>query len=132
MTLMPLLHLNLRGHNIIPLVHNSTLLLTFQIGGFTCTIGDPSGRLSDREKVSGEQTAANISKITKQVQSIFQNARIYAESRGYKGIFGQMEILNNDAWWKDLKFSDFLMKIAQFMRLGPMLSRERLVDPFSL
>ena len=38
-----------------------------------------------------------------------------------------MDILNNDAWWRDLKFSDFLTNIAQYMRLGPMLARERFV-----
>jgi len=68
----------------------------------------------------------NISKITNQVQTLFQNGRKYANARGYKeNLFGKLEIMNNDTWWKDFRFSDFLMIVARFMRLGPMLSRDR-------
>jgi tyrosyl-tRNA synthetase len=73
-----------------------------------------------------EVAAKNISKMTAQLKLLFQNARSYAVSHGFKeGEFGKVEIINNDNWWKDFKFSDFLTKVAQYMRLGPMIARDR-------
>ena len=106
--------------------------LTDQIGGFTCRIGDPSGRATAREQLSNSAAVSNINKITKQVQIIFQNFKLYAISKDFKeSSFGRFEIVNNDTWWKDLKFSDFLTNIAQHMRLGPMLGRERYLCPLT-
>jgi tyrosyl-tRNA synthetase len=76
--------------------------------------------------MSPEVAAKNISKMTSQLQSLFQNARKYAATHGFKEQnFGKIEIMNNDTWWKDFKFIDFLTKVARYMRLGPMIAKDR-------
>jgi len=76
--------------------------------------------------MSSETATANINKISKQVQNLFDNVKKYASVHGYKhDSFGQIEILNNNSWWKDFSFSDFLTNVAKHMRLGPMIARER-------
>jgi tyrosyl-tRNA synthetase len=96
-----------------------------QIGGFTCKVGDPSGRLTDREKMSPETANTNIQRITRQLKSLFLNIRAYASPHGYnESEFGKLEMMNNTNWWTGFKFSDFLTNVASYMRMGPMLARE--------
>lgn len=96
------------------------------MGGFTCKIGDPSGRTSDRVKMSSRTAEDNIEKITAQLQDLFSNVSKYVVLRGYKGnAIGRFEVLDNRDWWAGMTVSDFLEDIAQHMRLGPMLARER-------
>jgi tyrosyl-tRNA synthetase len=86
----------------------------------------PSGRLTEREYMPSKVASKNISKITHQLQSLFFSAKMYAASHGYdENSFGKVEVLNNESWWKDFSFSEFLTQVARFMRLGPMLARER-------
>ena len=76
--------------------------------------------------MSAEVAAANIRKISEQVKNLFDNVKKYASLHGYNhDSFGQIEILNNNSWWKDFSFSNFLTKVAKHMRLGPMIARER-------
>jgi len=76
--------------------------------------------------MSAESATANINKISEQVKNIFDNVKKYASGHGYKhDFFGQIEILNNNTWWKDFSFSSFLTNVAKHMRLGHMIARER-------
>jgi tyrosyl-tRNA synthetase len=96
------------------------------VGGFTCKIGDPSGRTSDRVKMSSQTAKDNIEKIRAQLQRLFSNVSEYTVLRGCKGnALGRFEVLDNQTWWEDMTISDFLKDVAQHMRLGPMLARER-------
>jgi tyrosyl-tRNA synthetase len=68
----------------------------------------------------------NIKRITAQLNSLFNNATVYASSRGFEQkAFGTMELVNNSTWWAGFKFSDYLSNVASYMRMGPMLGRER-------
>jgi tyrosyl-tRNA synthetase len=75
--------------------------------------------------MESQVATANIAKITKQLYTLFQNIRKYINSHGYKNPFGKLEILDNNDWWEDFSFPDFLAKVAKHMRLGPMIARER-------
>jgi tyrosyl-tRNA synthetase len=76
--------------------------------------------------MSAEVASTNISKITSQVKALFENVKSYAILRGFKSTPGEIEILNNEAWWEHFKLSDFLTNVARYMRLAPMLARDRL------
>jgi tyrosyl-tRNA synthetase len=76
--------------------------------------------------MSSKTASTNISKISKQLQGLFQNVKKYGHSHGYKeSSFGKLEIMNNNAWWNDCSLADFLTDVARHMRLGPMLGRDR-------
>ncbi|RCH85149.1 tyrosyl-tRNA synthetase, partial [Rhizopus azygosporus] len=73
-TLMGLLHFHIRGHQTIALV-----------GGATGSIGDPSGRKSERVPLTKEVLATNVAGIESQIHRFFKNGATYARQRGYDG-----------------------------------------------
>ena len=76
--------------------------------------------------MSSHVAVANIAKISRQLQNLFQNVKKYALSHGYKeSSFGKLEIVNNSTWWKDFSLADYLTNVAKHMRLGPMIARDR-------
>ena len=74
----------------------------------------------------------NTSRMTAQIKTLFQNARAYAVSNGFEDKqFGTIEVVNNWNWWAGFKLSDFLTNVASYMRMGPMLGRERYCPPLA-
>jgi tyrosyl-tRNA synthetase len=68
---------------------------------------------------------SNSAKITSQVEKLFKSIKSYALLRGYtEATMGNIEIMNNEEWWKSMSLQDFFNEIAKHMRLGPMLARE--------
>ena len=45
----------------------------FQVGGATGRVGDPSGRVQEREEMAEERLAANTASLTRSLQQIFLN-----------------------------------------------------------
>ena len=56
------------SHTPAPLPHAS-----LQVGGATGRVGDPSGRVQEREEVEEERLAANTSSIARCLENIFHN-----------------------------------------------------------
>ena len=54
--------------------------LLLQVGGATGAIGDPSGRLTEREKLESEGLKKNVAGITETLTRIFQNDEGQQES----------------------------------------------------
>jgi len=98
------------GHKVIVLV-----------GGGTGQIGDPSGRSEERNLLSNEQIAHNVTAVQKQVKQILQNDEI---------IFA-----NNIDWLSQISLIDCLRDYGKHMSINTMLSREsvqsRLVNGIS-
>ena len=69
---------------------------------------------------------SNTAKITSQVEKLFKSIKSYALLRGYsEDAMGNIEVMNNEQWWKSMNLQTFFNEIARNMRLAPMLARER-------
>ncbi|AMD20836.1 HDR094Cp [Eremothecium sinecaudum] len=115
--LMVLLHFYINGHDVVPLV-----------GGATGRVGDPSGRKSARTDMDDSIRMYNVSRISKQLRTFFENGWKYYESRtpeeSTKRRPGQVSVANNYDWMKDLGLLDFLATYGRHVRVQAMLSRD--------
>ena len=124
--LLGLLHLTANGHKSLAL-----------IGGATGSIGDPSGRSTERNALSAEELEGNVAGITGQVHRFFDRGLAYADKRGYGlsiggnggtvGGRGTVEVVNNLDWTKGLGMLEFLRTVGKVARVNIMLSRDRYV-----
>ncbi|KAF9195061.1 tyrosyl-tRNA synthetase [Haplosporangium sp. Z 11] len=114
-TLLGLLHFHIKGHTTIGLV-----------GGATGTIGDPSGKSTERQPMSAATLAQNVAGIDAQFQRFFERGRAYADSRGYsvQGNGGKVKVVNNKTWFGKLSALDFLGDVGRFARVGTMIARD--------
>lgn len=106
-----------------------------QIGGATGSVGDPSGRSTERNALSPEELNANAEAITAQVTSFLARGVPFALTRTssrngageVKG--GTVRVENNLEWLGGMGLLKFLSTVGKTARMGVMLSRERSVDP---
>ncbi|KAF9450444.1 tyrosyl-tRNA synthetase [Macrolepiota fuliginosa MF-IS2] len=115
---MTLLHFQIRGHQIIPL-----------IGGATGRVGDPSGRLTERKPADIKQVEDNVVKLTESIQFFFSRALEYAKSRlGAHGspvpAMQSPAVLSNLEWHEKFTMLDFLQFVGKHVRVNTMLNRE--------
>lgn len=114
--LMILLHFNIHGHNIYPL-----------IGGATGAVGDPSGRSTERTAMSNDSRLDHVSRISNQLIGFFNTGFEYAQTRNpliTSDKSGSRQLKNNYEWWKDMKMLDFLAGYGRFIRVNQMLARD--------
>ncbi|WVW78116.1 tyrosine-tRNA ligase [Kwoniella bestiolae CBS 10118] len=117
--LLGLLHFQAKGHQSICL-----------IGGATGSIGDPSGRSTERKSLSPEDLAINVKGITDQVHRFFRTGSAYLEKRGVdlkgkgKEVDMGVKVVDNYEWTKDLSLLDFLRGPGKLSRVGVMLARD--------
>ncbi|KAI8062341.1 tyrosine-tRNA ligase [Gilbertella persicaria] len=113
-TLMGLLHFHIRGHQTIALV-----------GGATGSIGDPSGRKSERVPLSEDVLQVNVAGIEGQIHRFFKNGASYAQRRGFDSKeLAAPKVLNNYSWFSSMTAIDFLSKIGRYARVNTMLAKE--------
>ncbi|ORX53532.1 tyrosine-tRNA ligase [Hesseltinella vesiculosa] len=115
LTLMGLLHFHIRGHQTIALV-----------GGATGSIGDPSGRKSERVPLGRQVLDENVAGIDSQIRRFFEKGSLYAERRGYMGAQGTKspKVLNNYTWFHSMSALDFLGDVGRYARVNSMLAKE--------
>ena len=92
-------HLIKHGHKAILLV-----------GGATGLIGDPDGKMQERDLISKEEIDANKQKIADQYKQIFKG--------------DDFEIVDNYDWFKDIKFLEFLRDTGKHIPLRQMQNRD--------
>ncbi|KAF9071729.1 hypothetical protein BDP27DRAFT_1321811 [Rhodocollybia butyracea] len=112
---MCLLHFQLRGHTIIPL-----------IGGATGLIGDPSGRKTEREQANATHVEKNVNMLSDSIKTFFHRGLAYAESRlpsASESIFDP-EVKNNLEWHNNFTMLEFLRVVGVHARINTMLSKE--------
>ena len=83
------------------------------IGGATGTIGDPSGRTSERQLQTMEQVQQNVDALTVQMQNLFD--------------FGgndDVTMVNNYDWTHDLTLLDFLRDYGKNFNINTMLAKD--------
>lgn len=83
------------------------------LGGATGRIGDPSGKSLERPLLDDHTIKDNVEKIGKHFQKILDFE-----------VENAPQIFNNDDWFKQLSFVDFLRDIGKQFRIGPMLGKE--------
>ncbi|KAJ3261462.1 tyrosyl-tRNA synthetase [Chytriomyces hyalinus] len=124
LTIVALIHFAAAGHSPVALV-----------GGATGSIGDPSGRSSERSVLSREIIVENCSGIRNQLERIFKNAKVTMNRHDpaassdtttskVSSFVERVQVLDNYAWFKDFSFLDFLGSVGRLSRVSTMLSRE--------
>ena len=79
------------------------------IGGFTATVGDPSGRNETRPPLTYEQVKQNAKTYLDQVNKILDIKNI--------------EIHNNYDWFKDISLAE-LLKLAHIVTINQLIAKE--------
>lgn len=83
------------------------------IGGATGTIGDPSGRTSERQLQTMEQVQENVDALTAQMKQLFD-----FETND------DLTMVNNYEWTKDLTLLDFLRDYGKNFNINTMLAKD--------
>ena len=81
------------------------------IGGGTGSIGDPSGRKTERVLQSAEQVKHNADCLTAQMQKLF-------------GGDGTFSIVNNYDWLSQISLLDFLRDYGKLFSVNAMLAKD--------
>ena len=84
------------------------------IGGGTGSIGDPSGRKSERLLQSMDQIEKNAEKLSGQMRQLFEAG---SEQSGIK-------LVNNYDWLSELSFLDFLRDFGKEFNINTMLAKD--------
>ncbi|ORY30234.1 tyrosine-tRNA ligase [Naematelia encephala] len=115
--LITLLHFQSYGHKALAL-----------IGGATGSIGDPSGRSTERPPLSPSQLQENVAGISAQVHRFFSRGNEYISERKFGKQRatdpGTLEVLNNYDWFKNMGFLEFLRVVGKTARVSVMLARD--------
>ena len=85
------------------------------IGGATGSIGDPSGRTSERVLQTKEQVQHNVEKLTAQMKHLFLTSQEDQEA---------VRLVNNYDWTKELSLLDFLRDYGKHFNLNTMLAKD--------
>lgn len=83
------------------------------IGGATGTIGDPSGRQSERSLQTMEQVQANVDALTAQLKKLFMTDGD-----------NQLRMVNNYDWTHQLNVIDFLRDFGKNFSINSMLAKD--------
>jgi tyrosyl-tRNA synthetase len=95
------------------------------LGGATAKIGDPTDRLTTRDKPPPAVRTSNMANMHLQLKKLWHNVEKYGEKYGYESKWSShRELVNNNAWWNKLPMLEVLQILGPGMRLGSMLARE--------
>ncbi|KAH8816376.1 hypothetical protein F5884DRAFT_896163 [Xylogone sp. PMI_703] len=95
------------------------------LGGATAKIGDPTDRLTTREKQVSSLRTENMVKMHYQLKKLWANVEVYAKKYGYiRDWSWKRGLVNNNVWMNKLNIMEILQVLGHGMRLGPMLARD--------
>jgi tyrosyl-tRNA synthetase len=84
------------------------------VGGGTGLIGDPSGKIEERQLLTKEQVETNLSGIREQLSHFLD----------FEAKENPAKIINNAEWLIPIRMMDFLRDIGKYFKVNTMLSRE--------
>ena len=87
------------GHKVILLV-----------GGATGMIGDPDGKKQERELRNKDTVEKNVAALINQLNTLFDGK--------------PFEVVNNNDWFKDMNYVEFLHKIGKHVSMTQLLDRD--------
>ena len=103
-TIMLLLRMQLVGHKPFVL-----------IGGATASIGDPSGKRTERPLLSIEEIEQNTDRISDQLEKFLDFSKKHPQAA---------RILNNDSWLRKESLLDFLRKVGKHFPMSYLLAKD--------
>jgi len=109
LVLVGLLHFQRAGHRVVAL-----------LGGATARIGDPSGRNSERQELEEDQLEANLGGIRENIERVVANHSTFLAPNL---ALPEVEVVNNDSWYRELSIVDFLGSVGRRLRISRMLGR---------
>ena len=83
------------------------------MGGATASVGDPSGKTEMRKLLSKQELNKNIEQIKKSLS-------IFLDFEGDN----KAEIVNNDDWFKNLSYVDFMRQVGVHFNVNKMIANE--------
>lgn len=92
--------------HLIEYGHKAVLL----VGGATGMIGDPDGKKQERDLRSADTVAANVEGLKAQFTTLFAGK--------------PFEIVDNNEWFKDIQYIDFLHSVGKHVSMTQLLDRE--------
>ncbi|KAI0093038.1 hypothetical protein BDY19DRAFT_982898 [Irpex rosettiformis] len=117
--LLCLLHFQLAGHKVIPL-----------IGGATGLVGDPSGRDTERPLSEHTVVQSNVEYLSDAVTKFLTGALQYARSRLQSSVDNPIDelrpptVMNNLQWLQGVGLLEFLRTVGLHARVNTMIARE--------
>lgn len=84
------------------------------VGGATALVGDPSGKSKERPLLDTKTVQKNQEGILRDLKRLLD----------FKKERGKAILLNNDEWFSQMGFVEFLRDVGKHFRLGTMLSKE--------
>ncbi|KAM7296034.1 tyrosine--tRNA ligase, mitochondrial [Ixodes scapularis] len=110
-----MIHMQRMGHDVIAV-----------IGDSTAQIGDPSGRLTERDKMADDTIERNVAGIRDNLETIFINHEEHFWKDGASkpsGELGLLRIVRNSDWYNGQGVIPFLGTVGRHFRLGKMMCR---------
>ena len=83
-------------------------------GGATGMVGDPSGKTSERQLLTPEVLAHNISRVKEQLKKLLD----------FDTKINPARLVDNASWTKDVSFLDFLRDIGKHFSVNQMVAKE--------
>lgn len=80
------------------------------VGGATSLIGDPGGKVQERQLKSYEELAKNAEGIKVQVERLLAG--------------NNLEVVNNYSWFKDIGYVEFLREVGKYYSMTELLQRD--------
>lgn len=121
LVIMALLQCQRAGHKTIVL-----------LGGFTATVGDPSGRNSQRPHLPTEEVASNVIRIKQTVLNIFGNHATLFWKNSREKPLQPVVFLNNNDWLKSMTLQK-LLSVLELINVRDLLNnafvKDRLDSP---
>ncbi|KAJ3327323.1 tyrosyl-tRNA synthetase [Blyttiomyces sp. JEL0837] len=114
LTIIALLHFQVHGHTPIALV-----------GGATGSIGDPSGRSTERNALPDSLVHENSACIRHQLETVFRNAEAHIK-RHQPNIdeVPALHVLDNLSWFGGIGVLEFVRDVGKYVRVSAMLAKE--------
>jgi tyrosyl-tRNA synthetase len=120
-----------------PVLHALALLL--QVGGSTGLIGDPSGRSSERNLLSGAELQRNIDGITRDISRFLEFAPTSTDAPaatstaigGAAAFDSRALLLNNASWFSALHVIPFFRDVGRHFRVNIMLTKDSVASRLS-
>ncbi len=80
------------------------------VGGATSLIGDPGGKMSERELKPREEIRKNVEAIKAQINKLFAGK--------------EFTLVDNYDWFKDVRYLDFLREVGKHYSMTELMQRE--------
>ncbi|XP_066522922.1 tyrosine--tRNA ligase, mitochondrial [Hoplias malabaricus] len=108
--LIGLLHFRSAGHHVLAVV-----------GGATAQIGDPSGKATERERLSAATVEKNSRSIAESLRRIFHHhEQLFCQNPAR---LGTVTVVDNTEWYRERGAVEFLSDVGRHLRMGALLSR---------